>query len=534
MSYLGDLVVILSVAVLAVLGLRRIGVPPVAGLVFAGVVLGPGGAGLVASRGHTETLAEVGVALLLFAVGLELTPPKLRKLIRPVFVGGALQVAICGAVVALGGWALGIGLGLSVFLGMVVALSSTAIVLRDLTRRGALSQPYGRLSLGALVFQDLCVVPLVLIVPLLGSGAVDPTAATLALLGKTVALVALVLATRWLLPRVFGWVAAARERELFVLVSVLACLGTAWAAQLAGASLAVGAFLGGVAIAGSEFRHQTLADVVPLREVLASLFFVSVGMLVEPALLWRDPTSVVSLLLVFVVAKGVLVFGALKLGGWRTGACLAGAAALAHVGEFSFVLAQEGRRWEVIPPDQEAPLFTAIGMSMLVAPFLLRAAPALEKRRFEKDEEGEHEIPPVAPDAEKVVVCGYGPTGRAVVRRLQDRALAVTVVDLNPQNVTQARKDGVRALYGDATDLTVLEQAGVPDASATVVSINDVGATERAVRAVRKIAPTTELTVRATYDVEVERLMAAGASHVISAEALSALEVAGVVSKQLP
>lgn len=527
MSYLGDLVLILSAAVLAALGLRRVGVPPVAGLVVAGVVLGPGGFGVVASRGHTETLAEFGVALLLFAVGLELTPPKLKKLVRPVFVGGTLQVGLCGAVVALGGWLVGLRGGLAIFLGMVVALSSTAIVLRDLTRRGYLSRTYGRLSLGALVFQDICVVPLVLVLPLLAGGTVDGAEAAAALAGKTVALVALVLVTRWLLPRIFAVVAASRERELFVLVSVLACLGTAWAASLAGASLAVGAFLGGVAIAGSEFRHQTLADVVPLREALAGVFFVSVGMLVQPQLLWTEPVAVISLLAVFVVLKGLVVFGALRLGRWSTGACLAAALALAHVGEFSFVLAQEGTRLGVVPEDLEAPLFTAIGTSMLVAPFLLALAPRFERAGGEDETTGKE---PAATD-DRVLVCGYGLTGRAVVRRLRDRAKDVLVIDLNPQNVTQARSDGVHALYGDATDSTVLDQAGVSEARAVVVSINDVQATERAVRAIRAAAPDAELTVRATFDVEVEALRLAGATHVVSAEALSAQEVAGVVAK---
>ena len=280
-GFLKDLVIVLGAAVVVVALLRRVGVPSIAGFILTGILAGPTALGLVDDTHQVELLAEVGVVLLLFGIGLELAVDRLRRLWKAVLLGGGIQVSVtlgCTAVLAR---AFGLAPGTAVFLGCVIAVSSTAVVLRALSARGELDAPHGRLAVGILVFQDLCVVPMILAVPLLAGDDSSPREILLAIGTAVAVLVGVLVAASFLVPRLLAFVARTRERELFILTVFLVCFGTTWALSLAGISLALGAFLAGLIVAGSEFRHQAMADLIPARDILASLFFVSVGMLLD-------------------------------------------------------------------------------------------------------------------------------------------------------------------------------------------------------------------------------------------------------------
>ncbi|MBW1877188.1 MAG: cation:proton antiporter [Deltaproteobacteria bacterium] len=531
MNLLTDLILVLAVALAVVLVLRRLHVPTLAGFIISGVVVGPGVLGLVGDPEEVALLAEVGVVLLLFGIGLELSLERLRRLWRPVLVGGALQVSVTGAIAAGTGFALGLSWPSAVFVGFLAAVSSTAIVLRGLAERGEVQAPHGRLTLGILVFQDLSVVPMMLAIPLLAgaSQGLGPVAWAAA---RAIAVLAGVLVVaRLVAPRVLHLVALTRQRDLFVLAVVVLCVGTAWAATGAGVSLALGAFLGGLVVADSEYRHQALADLIPLREVFASLFFVSIGMLLDLGVVvdgwWRIGLMVAGIIHIkFAVVVAVALVMRLPL---RV-AILAGTA-LAQVGEFSFVLLASAEGTGLLPPVLASDITAAAILTMLVArlglsvgPHLAAGAGHLGPLTRWLDVRGAKE----ETDTERsghVIVAGYGVAGRAIASAMRTAGVPCLVVDLNPSNVRRAVREGAEAVYGDVTSHEVLEHLQVKHASCMMLAISDPNANEQAVRAIRKVAPDLPLGVRALYASDVGLLREAGATEVFSAEISTAIEM---------
>lgn len=528
---LRDLAVIFAVAVAAVAGLRRLRVPAIAGYIIAGVVVGPGALGLVRDVHEVELLAEVGVVLLLFGIGLELSLDRIRRLWRAIVFGGTIQVTATVAVAA--GLALLAGLtpGQSLFLGFVGAVSSTAVVLRGLTQRGELDAPHGRLAVGILVFQDLCVVPMMLAIPFLAGGGDRGDA--LLTFGKALGvLAAVLLAARIIVPRLLAVVARTRQRDLFVLAVALACFGTAYAVTGAGISLALGAFLGGLVVAGSEYRHQAMADLLPLREALASVFFVSIGMLLDLGAIAADAGTVLLLFLLIVAGKFVIVFltaAALRL---PLRVCVLTGAALAQVGEFSFVLLRAGDGTGLVPEPLATQLLVAIILSMAVTPVVLAAGPQLAA--------GASRVPLLerlmkvrSPEATSgaevrqghVIVAGYGLAGWETARVLQEDGRPLAVVDLNPANVQQATADGHPAYFGDVTSSEVLEHLDIGRAQGLVLAINDGRAATLAIKAARALAPGVRILARTAYAVESEDLLKLGADDVVVTEETAAREL---------
>jgi CPA2 family monovalent cation:H+ antiporter-2 len=530
---LPDLLVIVGVGVAVVVLLRRLGLPSIAGFIFAGALVGPNALGFVKDTERVKAFAELGVILLLFGLGLELSLDRVRKLWRPVVFGGTLQVGLTILLAAGLASLMGTELRPALFLGCFAAASSTAIVLRGLTARGEIDSPYGRLTFGILIFQDLCVVPMMLLIPAFAGGEASVGAVLKPIGIAALVLVGILLAARLVVPRVLEVVARTRQRDLFVLAVILVCLGTAWATTRVGVSLALGAFLGGLVVAGSEYRHQALSDLIPFREFFASLFFVSVGMLLDPLRLVERPAAVGFLLLAIVVGKFLAVIETailLRLG--LRGAVLSGAA-LAHVGEFSFVLAGAAQGKGILDADLEADLLTASALSMLLAPLLMAFSPRLAEgaRRVRwltrlLDVRPADEARAAAAATEgHVIVAGYGVAGEELCRALKTCAVPYVVVDLNPTNVHRAAGHGEPAFFGDLTSREILEAVGAQRARELVILINDPAAAERAVKAARELAPALHIVVRSRYVGDIAPLLAAGASHVVPAELEAAAEV---------
>ena len=531
-SILQDLVVIFSLAILVVAVLRRVGIPTIAGFILTGTLVGPGALQLVSDIHQVEILAEFGVALLLFGIGVEISVSRLQQLWRPVMVGGALQVAITGLAAFGIALATGMAWNSAVLVGFLIAVSSTAIVLRGLDARGETEAPHGQLTLGVLLFQDLSVVPMMLVLPLLaGEGAAGSTLALA--MGKTVLVLAGVLGGAWfVVPRALHWVAETRQRDLFALAVFLACIGTAWMVSKAGVSLALGAFLAGLVVAGSEYRHQALAELIPFREVLTSLFFVSVGMLFDPTVLMQRPGLVLGLLAAVILGKFliIVVVGALMKLPLRT-AVLAGTA-LCQVGEFSFVLMAASRSTGLLSPDLTSLLLTVIILSMLLTPLALMVGPhvaagagrmrvltrLLQVRAAADAEEDKKK-------RQHTIIAGFGVSGQELAWALKAAGLPYVIVDLNPANVRVATERGEPAYYGDVTSPEVLEHVGAATAKEIVIAVNDPGAAERAIAAARRAAPSLHIVVRARFIDDVDRLVAAGAHDVVPAELEAAVAV---------
>ena len=535
-AILRDLVVVFAVAVAVVLLLRRIGVPSIAGFIAAGALIGPQALGWVHSIEQVELMAEVGVVLLLFSIGLELSLDRLKRLWRAIALGGLLQVSLTLASTLGIARLFALPMPTALFLGYVVSVSSTAIVLRGLEARGESDAPHGRLTLGILVFQDLGVVPMMISLPYLvhPERAMQMGSDVFLSLGRSIAFLVLVLAAaRYGVPRLLHLVASSRQRDIFVLFVILLCFGTAWVASQAGISLELGAFLAGMIVAGSDYRHQALSDVIPFREVLTSLFFVSVGMLLEPQAILGNAGLTFGILAAVLLGKFfvMLVVGGLMRLPLRV--TLLAAAALCQIGEFSFVLIKEVRGSTVLPEPLAASILAAAILSMIVTPLMLMIAPHLAAgvgkhawlRKWASGRSVEEARASLPPSQGHVIIAGFGLGGRELAKALKDASLPYLIVELNAETVRKAALEGEPMYYGDISSREVLESLGVHQATELILLINDPSALERVVRAVRQVRSDLTITVRARYVADVDKLYRAGATRVIAAE----LEAAAAV-----
>lgn len=533
---LDELAIVAFLGVVVSVLLAKLRLPTVAGLLAAGALMGPFGLRLTHSVEGIEVLAEVGVVFLLFSIGLEFSLSRLRNIFQQVALGGLVQVGLTTGVTAAIAMALGQPLGRAVFFGFVFTLSSTAIVLRALAERRELEAPHGRFIVGTLIFQDICVVPMVLIVPLLGSSE-SPGAAALSIglaMGKAaVMVVAMVVVSRFVVPRVLGWVDASRSREVFLLAILGLCIGTAWLTSLAGLSLALGAFLGGMVVADTEYGHRAMGDILPLRDAFMSIFFVSLGMLFDVRVVMAHPWMVLGLLAGFLLAKGALAtIAAMAMRFPARAAWLAGVG-LAQFGEFGFVLTRLAQSSGVVDAETTAPLLTAGIVSMFLTPLLVRAAPHITA--------GERLLAPLerligvrsidAADEtttslrNHVVIVGFGLAGRFAARALADAGQVSVVIDLNADNVREGKAMGLPVYYGDATSQEALHHAHLEDARLFVLLINDPQAVPRIIDTVKRVAPNVPILMRTHFLADKEALLKQGARDVVAEEVEGAVEI---------
>jgi CPA2 family monovalent cation:H+ antiporter-2 len=520
LGVLRDLVVLFGVAIVAVFVVTRLRLPSVAGFIAAGIVIGPGGLGLIGSARDVEVLADLGVVLLLFGIGLELSFERLRALARAIFVGGTLQVCATTAIATAVAHASGRPLSESLVIGMIVSSSSTAIVLAALHGHGQLDAPHGRFLLGVLLFQDLAIVPMISAIPILG-GDQGPWSVLFAVAKALAIVLSVGLLATSVVPRLLRAVARTGQRDLFVLTTLVICLGTAWAVSAVGVSLALGAFLGGAAVARTGYRHQVVADLVPFREVFAAIFFVSVGMLLEPAYVWSHAGLVVGIALAIVLGKGVVVAGVCAVMRSPIRVASIASIALAHVGEFAFVLGRTAQSSGAISAEAARPLLAAGTLSILGAP-LLFAVGLRSVRRSGARPTIDRERPA---DASEVVIAGYGLAGQALAKELRRRGVRYRILELDVESVRKARRAGEPAAFGDVTRPDVLVHVGIAWARELFVLLNDPEAADRAVRVARAIAPELHITVRARHVRERHGFIVAGATDVIVVEEQTAGEL---------
>jgi CPA2 family monovalent cation:H+ antiporter-2 len=521
--FLNELVALFVASVAIAYVCYRLRLVPIAGFLIAGVLIGPNALGLVSEQELVDVLAEVGVILLLFTIGVEFSLEKLSRIGRAIFVGGGVQVGLTIAAVTLGLVAFGVSWQASVYTGCLVALSSTAIVLGLLGERDETDTPTGQLALALLIFQDLAIIGMVLLVPILAGESGTPLDVGI-VLGKAALLIlgVLVLARRvvpWLLEKI----AQTRRQELFLLTVVAICFGTAAVSAVAGVNLALGAFLAGLVVSESRYSEQALSEILPLRTVFNAVFFVSVGMLLDVRFLAENPG------LVLAVAGGVVVLKIITSGiavlvlGYPVRIAAATALTLAQVGEFSFVLERAGRAAGLAPAGLEGTggqvFIASTVLLMLLTPFMMQAGPrfgALLTRRKDADAD---DAPGAGEDLEDhVIVVGYGPAGQRLVQVLRETGIPFVVVEMNPETIKALHAEGVPAVYGDASRPHMLEIVGVERAKLAVVVINDAAAAARIVQLARHLNPTLQLIVRTRYLSAIETLHERGADIVVPEE----------------
>lgn len=532
---LDDLVVIFALGLLVTLLLSRLHLPATAGLLLAGALLGPGALGAVPSIHAIEMLAEVGVVLLLFTVGLEFSLSRFVHIGRMVVLGGSLQVGIT----ALATFGIVLALGMAgpkaLFYGFAVALSSTAIVLRLLGDRGELDAPHGRFIVGVLIFQDLIVIPMMLVLPQMAPSATGQGAwPVVVALAKALGVVAaVILAARFLVPRLLRRADRTRSREIFMLAVVTLCVGTAWLTSKAGVSLALGAFLGGLVVADTEFKHRAMGNLLPLREIFMAVFFVSMGMLFDPRVVSEHPGAVGLILLGLILGKGLLATLAALAMRFPTRVALMAGLGLAQFGEFGFVLGTVAISVGIITRGEMQILLAAGILSMFLTPVLLILAPkfAAGARLLRPLERllGARSLPEPTEEGETwenhVIVVGYGVAGGVLARSLTSVSIPHCILELNSDTVHKASAEGIPIYYADASSEEALRHAGVSHARALVVLINDDEAATRVVDTVRRLAPQVPVMVRTRYLGQRATLLRLGASEVVAEEVESALEI---------
>lgn len=530
---LQDVVVVFTFAVAALFICHRFRIPGIVGLLLTGVVVGPHGLRLIRGAHEVEVFAEIGVLLLLFTVGIDFSLERLVQARKSVVFGGLLQVGATTALTVLVLMQFGYEARIAVFAGFLVALSSTAIVIRQLQTRAEINTPYGGHTLSVLIFQDIIVVPMLLITPLLAGGPEDIWSPMALLAVKGAAIVVLVIVSaRWVVPRVFYYIARTRVHEIFVLSVVVLCFGVAWLTSLAGLSLALGAFLAGLIISESEYSYQALSNILPFREVFTSFFFISIGMLLDTSFVLRHPLLVLAVVVAVMILKALLAgLSTLALGFSLRTSLLAGLA-LCQVGEFSFILSAVGVSHGLLAGDSHQ-LFLAVAvLTMAATPFIISAAPGWADRiyRLPLPQRLKTGTMPVAPDVAEalenhILVVGYGLTGQKVARAVDAAGISFAVVEMNPDTVRRERAKGMAIYYGDAVHGAVLRQAGAPRARAAVVAINDPTATKRITQAIRQCNPAAYIIVRTRYVQEMKDLYALGADAVIPEEFETSVEV---------
>lgn len=543
-AFFTDILIVFAVALVVGMVFNLIKVPPLVAFILTGAIVGPYGFSIIEGQDQVANLAELGIILLLFTIGLEFSFKDLWKIRVIAIAGGALQVGLSFAFFC--GLALFMGLAVNeaILMGFLFSLSSTAIVLKILHQNGETDSPHGSIALGILIFQDLAAIPMIMAIPFLASIpqlATSPLlsgdALTRLVISDLLIVMILVAFAKWVIPRIMYEIARTRNQELFLLVVILTCFGVAWLVSFTGISLAIGALLAGLIISGSEYSHQAASLVLPFRDIFTSFFFISVGMLVDVHFLVENLWLVTFLIVIAIVAKALLATAAPLALGYPLRTAVMTGLALAQVGEFSFIIAQSGFDSGILPAETYQTFLIVALITMALTPFVISTGqpvagricrlPALARvarGTCSTDDNGTR-----VPKSDHLVIIGYGVTGRNLARTASQAGIPYNIIELNPDLVMAARKDGESVVFGDATAEGVLSHAGVPSARIVVVGINDPVATRRIVSLCRKLNPALSIIVRTRYISEAGALNAEGADEVIAEEFETSVEIFTVV-----
>lgn len=538
-----DLLVIFCFSILVLLIGHRFQIPPVVGYLMTGVLAGPHGLGLVGKTEDVEVLAQVGIILLLFGIGMEFSLKKLVQIKRLFLLGGSLQVGLTILFSLALSWPFGRPLGESIFIGFMLAMSSTAIVLRQLEQASETHTPHGRLSISILIFQDIIAIPMILLTPLLvgtpnEEKAFDP--ALLWLLAKGLVILAIVfVSAQRFVPRLLYAVTKTRNKELFLLTVLSLCFGVAWLTSSLGLSLTIGAFLAGLILSESEYSNEAISHIFPFQALFISFFFISIGMLLDVHFVFDQPLLILSLALAIIVLKVIAAsLTALLLRMPIRTAILVGIV-LSQIGEFAFVLAKTGHSYG-LGDEYTYQLFLAVSLSTLaISPFLINLGPQLanwfsslplpEKIRTgisERENQGVHTL------QDHIIIIGFGVSGQNLARSSKLVNIPYTILEMNPDTVRNQRMKGEPIHFGDATHLSVLEHLHIHEAKAVAVLINDPLAAKHVVKIAREANPSVYIIVRTRYVHEMALMSQLGADEVIPDEFGTSVEIFSRVLRQ--
>ena len=528
-----DICIIFGLSIGVLLICHKLSVPSIVGFLLTGLIAGPHGLGLIQADREVEILAEIGVILLLFAIGIEFSLKNLLRIKQAVLVGGSLQVGLT----LLAAFALakhfGHATNESLFIGCLAAVSSTAIVMKLLQERDETRTPQGRTALAILIFQDIAIVPMILITPILAGETGDISRALILLLAKGVVMIAVVfVGAKYVVPLILSQVLRTRSREVFLLSVLAICLAVVWLTSRFGVSLALGAFLAGLIVSESESSHDALGHISPFRDVFTSFFFVSVGMLLDFHVLFQKPLLIAGLTIGVLVAKSIIAGGVTSMLGYPLRTAILAGLTLSQVGEFAFILSKSGIEHGLLS-DENYKLFLAVSVvTMAATPFIISAAPHVADGilRLPLPRRLVSGLSPIAltQDAEQtnhVIIIGFGVNGRNVAKAARAADIPYVIIEMNPETVRTERANGEPIFYGDAIHDAVLHHANIKAARVVVVVISDDAASRRIVATAHALNPTAHIIARTRHLAEVEPLYRVGANEVIPEEFETSVEI---------
>ncbi len=549
-----EIVIIFSLALMVLLLLNRARIPAILGFFVTGVIAGPSVLGAV-SAGSIESLAELGVILLLFTIGLEMSPERFGEFRRTAFIGGTLQIGLTVSVVSILTLVLGLSPGKAVFLGFLISLSSTAVVLKVLQDFHETEAPHGQASLAILIFQDVAAVPMILTVPFL-AGLAATTSAPVTLLTASAVLLGTLVSARWLVPRLFDVVAATGSREIFLLTVILVCASVTWLTGEVGLSPALGAFLAGLIVANTEYAHRAQGTILPFQvfhfshrqpyfpwaqgtilpfqEVFLSFFFVSLGMLLDVRFflghIYIIVLAVIGVLLIKVALNSLVGF----ILGYSARVVVLLGLVLAQIGEFSFILSETGLRYGLMDRLTFQAFLSVSLITMAITPFLISLSPRISERIVHAElhpriKNGRAYRRPSVDLRDHLIIIGMGITGRRLAYTCEEHGIPYIGLDVNPEAVRRARDEGLNVYYGDGTHLAVLRHFNVPEAAVMVVAIADYRSTVHAIHEARALNEGMKIIARIRGFENTERLYTAGADVVVSEKREATRRISGEI-----
>ena len=530
---LNEITVIFALSIVVVFLCNRLRVPAIVGFLITGVLAGPHGFGLVKALHEVNMMAEIGVVLLVFTTGIEFSFRKLLTLKKPAIVGGLLQTALTAVAIGLLVKMTGQPLGLSIFVGLLVCHTSTAIMLKLLQTRDELNSPHGGASLAISLFQDISSVPMMLMIPLLAGagGSQSWWVALLQLAGKGMLIIALMYVSAvWIVPKLLYHVARTRSYELFLLTIVAICFAVTWLTSSIGLSLALGAFFAGLVISESEYSYQALSNILPFRDVFSSFFFISVGMLLDFRFVVAHPLLVTSLTFGILLIKAILAGAAILIIGYPLRTAILAGILLCQIGEFSFILAQAGMSYGLLTPHIYQLFLAVVVVTMVTAPFLMMFSPWLVEKamklpiaRHLKKMRVTEKISRNAPS--HLIIVGFGLNGRNLARVARMLAIPYVILELNAETVKNEKAKGEPIHYGDATQEAILKSIGIEEARMIVVGVSDPVATRMIIQVARRLSAKIHIIARIRFYQEMKLLYDLGANEVIPEELEASMEI---------
>ncbi|HOW56403.1 MAG TPA: cation:proton antiporter [Smithellaceae bacterium] len=531
--FFNEILIILACSIPVIYIFNKIKFPSIIGFLITGIIIGPYGLKLIHDISDIQLMAEIGVAFLLFTIGIEISFKRFLQHLSEITLTGGLQVLITLAAGTAVGLFMQLSWNQSVFVGFLLAHSSSALILKILSDRSDEESPQGRISIGIVLFQDIIVVPMMLFIPLLaGSDGAGFDVIVWNLLRSLLIIASILIAARYIVPLILEKLVEMRMRDVFIIASVVITLGIAWLTHSLGLSLAIGAFLAGLAISDTDFTHQIISDINPFRDIFLSVFFVSFGMMLDLHFFGQHPLYIIAITLLIILIKSLIVFSMVRILNYPFRTALLSGVLLSQIGEFSFVLASQGMQQKLISDFIYQGFIGASVLTFVITPVLISVAYKLLAR--EKNESGctENNAGKRIPVENHVIICGMGLNGRNLVRVLKDTAINYVIIDTNFKNIKKAKVKGDKNLiWGDAASPEILKHASIETARVLVIAISDRFLTKRCLHIAKTLKPNLHVIVRTKYVADIDELVQLGADDIIPEEFETSIQILSRVLK---